>query len=446
MGSSSTDPRGTSRATTPWEPPTEIARDEIVRISDEVLSRPDRPISAREDVFRLEVLGLDWDIGGMVYEPQDPAAIAVGADDRKVGVFLLHGGGSDHRAKDQMGRFLAAKFGYKVATMTYPGHLYLLDPSRDWPGDTLNADGTARTPLWNVDQPITPDQYELVQDRHDPTLRAKYGTLFFLRAKEGTDFYDRTASWPMAFEEAMQAVCRRNFPSPEYSIYAHGHSTGGPFVHMLLQRVDNIAGLVGMESSPFGAIFSRMLQQGWDFPFNQIMVRTWRDIARYAGAEAGDGAARRLPWLMEDVLEAWSRTTNRPGIKAEHLIQFAATGPLGEAARVSARRLGLDESATAALVARFQGYPRELSGPGTRPVPPLLYGINEGSRDHTIDRYRHQLLPALAEIRPAPKARVMLFHAGVHDYERPEEGLPRGTLPAVVELWDRAITSGYYLP
>jgi hypothetical protein len=422
-----------------------MAREEIIRVSEEVLSRPERPISVREDLFRISVLGLDWDIGGMVYEPGDVADMASGADGKNVGIFLLHGGGGDHRGKDAMGRFLASRFGYKVATMTYPGHLYLLDPSRDWPGDTLNGDGTARTPLWNVDQPITPDQYELVQDRADPVLRDKYGTLFFLKAREGTDFYARMAAWPMAFEEAMKEVCRRNFPPADYSIYPHGHSTGGPFVHLLLQRVDNIAGLAGMETSCFGLLSSRSSKQGWPFPFNYMTVRTWRDEARYAGVEAGMAGMRRLPALMEDVFAAWEAGLRRPGFKEQHFVTFAAAGPLGDAARVSARRLGLGKAETAALVERFQGYPRPLPVPDARPVPPLLYGINEGSRDHTIQRYREQLLPALAELSPAPKARLTLFHAGVHNYERPEDGLPMGTLPAVAELWDQAIAGGYYL-
>jgi hypothetical protein len=215
---------------------------------------------------------------------------------------------------------------------------------------------------------------------------------------------------------------------------------------MLLQRVDNIAGLVGMESSPFGTIYGKMLKQGWDFPFNWITVRTWRHIAKYAGAEAEEGADWRLPWLMEDVFEAWDKVKHQPQFKAEYFVTIGAVKPLGEAARATARRLGLDAAATEALVARFQGYPRELSGPGVRPVPPLLYGINAGSRDHTIERYRDLLLPELAAMDPAPKVRVMRFGTGVHNYERAEDGLPRGTLPAVVEMWDRAITGGYYLP
>jgi hypothetical protein len=174
--------------TTAWNPPREISRVQIVSSSDEVLGRPDFPIVDREDIFRIRVLGLDWDIGGKVYEPADPSRIPTGADGKKVGVFLQHGGGGDHRSQEPMARLLAGKFGYKVASMTYPGHLYLLDPSRDWPGDTINPDGTARTPLWQIDRPTSADEYELVQDRSNPVFRAKYGTLFFLKAKGGPSF------------------------------------------------------------------------------------------------------------------------------------------------------------------------------------------------------------------------------------------------------------------
>lgn len=432
-------------ARTVWEPPTHVDRDELVRISAQVLSRPRRHISVREAIFRIRVLGLDWDIGGMVYSPTSDQAVAVGPDRRKVGVFLLHGGGGDHRKKDRMGRFLAATFGYRVATMTYPGNLYLLNESRDWPGDTINPDGSARTPLWKMDEVIGKDQYELIQDRSKPVLRAKYGTIHFLRAREGTPFYHRMASWPAAFEEAMKEVCRRNFPVSEYSIYPHGHSTGGPFVHMLLQRVENIAGLLGMETSQFGFISSQTNNQTWDFPFNYLMVRTWRDIARYAGPGAGMAGIRRLPWLMEDVLHAWEASRRMPSMKVEHFITFAAYAALEAAARVTAARLGLGPAQTQELVERFRGYPRELSGPGTKPLPPLLYGINQGSRDHTADKYRNGLLPALAAMDPGPRARVVVFGAGVHNYERPEEDLPFGTLPVAAEIWDQAIRNGYYV-
>ena len=432
-------------AATTWTPPQQITREEIVRASDDVLARPELPITATEQVFRIRELGLDWDIGGMVYQPEDEANIPTGADGKKVGVFLLHGGAGDHRGKDEMARFLASRFGYKVATMTYPGKLYLLDPSRDWPGDTVNPDGTARTPLWQVDRPITPDQYELIQDRSNPVYRAKWGTMFVLRAKKGTEFHDRMAAWPGAFEAAMVEVCRRNFPSDEFSIYAHGHSTGGPFVHMLLQRVPNIAGLIGMETSPFGHIFAAMLGMQWDYSFDQLVIRTWRHIAKYAGVEAGPEGMWRLPWIMEEVFEKWDRARTQPQFKAEYLVTYGAADALAAAARATAHRLTLNGDETNALVQRFTGYPRELTGPGARPVPPLLYGIAQGSRDHTIERYEQIVLPRLAAIDPAPRAKLVVFRAGVHGYERAEEDLPSGLLPAIASLWDDAIRCGYYV-
>jgi hypothetical protein len=431
--------------TTTWEPPATFSREEIRQASDVVLAMPDLPIKVREDIFRIRVLDLDWDIGGDVFEPEDPTRIARGADGKRVGVFLQHGGGGDHRGQRPMAQLLASKFGFKVASLTYPGHLYLYDESRDWPGDTINPDGTARTPIYNVDTPITPDQYRLVQDRKDPVLRAKYGTLMFLEAKEGTDFYYRLAAWPMLYEEAMRAVCERNFPPGEFSIYLHGHSTGGPLVHMMLQRLENVAGLLGTESSPYGAIFGKMLDQGWPFPFNWITVRTWRDIARYAGPENGQAGLRRLPWLMEEIFERWETQRQAPSIKSQHVIQFAAYHALEAGARVTAERLGMNADETEALVERFVSYPKPLSGPGVRPVPPLLYGVTRGSRDHTEERYRDILLTTLAELNPAPKARLVVWGAGVHGYMKAEEGLPKGIGPAIAKLWNDAIMGGYYL-
>jgi hypothetical protein len=427
-----------------WEPPADVTREAIVAASDVVLARPDLPLDVREEIFRIRVHDLDWDIGGKVYQPMDPDAVPVGPDGKRIGAFLLHGGGGDHRGTEPLALLLAGKLGWKVATMSHPGHLYLHDPSRDWPGDTINPDGTARTPIWCADETITPDQYRPVEDRSDPVFRAKYGTLIFLEAKEGTRFYDRMASWPAAFEEAMIAVCRRSFPADRFSVYAHGHSTGGPFVHLLLQRVENIVGLIGIESTPFGRIMSAMLKQTWPYPFNWITVRTWRDIARYAGPEAGADGMKRLPWLMEDVLAAWELRKPAPNIKAEHVIQFAAYDVLEAAARAAAKRLQLGPEETEALVARYRGYPRELAGPGVKPVPSLLYGITAGSRDHTAERYHGILLPELAKIDPPPKARVVQFLAGVHGYMKPEPGLPSGIGPAVASLWQEAIDHGYY--
>ena len=328
--------------------------------------------------------------------------------------------------------------------MTFPGQLYLPDPSRRWPGDTLRPDGTARTPIWKDGELIGPDEYDLLQERSDPVLRARHGTVFLARAKEGTTFYHRLAAAPMAMEEAMKAVCARNFPVGEYSVYVHGHSTGGPHVHMLLQRVENVAGLVGAESSPFGQIFSRMLNFRWNFAFNYMTVRTWRDIARYRGNEVPLEAVRRLPWLMEDVLEAWEATTHKPNIKFQDLVQFDSADELEHAARAAAARLGLSAAETASLVERYRAYPRPLTGPRARPIPPLLYSITIGSMDHRPERYRDILLPALGGLDPAPKRSLTVFHAGVHDYDKAEPDLPLGVAPAIADLWNAAILQGFY--
>ena len=248
------------------------------------------------------------------------------------------------------------------------------------------------------------------------------------------------------FDDAMAEVCRRYFPPDRYSVYVHGHSTGGPFVHILLQRVENVVGLLGMESSPFGSIYARMLDMSWDAPFTDLTIRTWRHIAKYVGSEAGPEGAWKLPWLMEDVFEAWERSKKQPQFKAEYLVTYGNVEQLGAAAHATAERLGLDADATAALVKRFEGYPMPLAGADARPVPPLLYGIAKGSRDHTIDRYQNVVLPTYLPLDPQPRTALVVFQAGVHGYEKPEEDLPNGVLPAVAQLWDEAIANGYYLP
>src|SRR5215204_4302629 len=185
-----------------WEPPESISREDTIARSDAVLAKPELPLRQIEDIFRISALGLDWDMGVMVYEPKDPAQIARGADGKKIGIFLLHGGSGDFKSMEPMAKLFAEKFGCKAVAMTFPGRLYLDDASRDWPGDTINPDGTVRTPIWCTDSPITPDQYELIKERSNPDDRRRWGTLHFLKAKEGSEFYYRMASWPWAQDEA----------------------------------------------------------------------------------------------------------------------------------------------------------------------------------------------------------------------------------------------------
>ena len=76
---------------------------------------PDIAIDVREDIFRIRELEMDWDIGAVIYQPQDAKRIPSGADGKKAGVFLLHGGVSDFKSVERIARTLPSKFGIKVA-------------------------------------------------------------------------------------------------------------------------------------------------------------------------------------------------------------------------------------------------------------------------------------------------------------------------------------------
>jgi hypothetical protein len=447
-----------------WQPPDNIVREDTIARSEEVLALPDLALRESEDVFRIHALGLDWDLGVMVREPADSTKIARGADGRKIGIFLLHGGSGDYKSMEAMARLFAAKFGCKTVAMTFPGRLYLDDPSRDWPGDTVQPDGTVRTPIWLAGEHIGADQYEVIRDT---SMRLRYGTRTVARAKPGTTFYDRMAAWPVAFEEGMKDAMRRHFPADMFSIYLTGHSTGGPFVFMISQRVSNVAGLIAVENSPFG--FIQEEQHNWSGalgkvegfervaktkaqrsdPFNELYIRTWRDRARYAGPEAlgqeGPQALMRLPWLMEEVFDWWDKTKARPQFKAEYIVTHNIRGSLEAAARAAAARLRMSNDETAALVRHYLGFPFPQTGPDAKPVPPVLFCISKDSRDHSPEVYREVVLPMFAALDPAPKVRVTRWGAGVHTYHKAEAGLPLGIAPPVAGFYVRAIQEGYFL-
>ena len=103
---------------------------------------------------------------------------------------------------------------------------------------------------------------------------------------------------------------------------------------MLSQRIPNMAGVCATEHSPFGYLCCERDKWGGDMgkisgyekvektgkgrtdPFNELYIRTWRDLARYQGPEAlgqeGPAALMRLPAIMEDIFEAWEKAKNRP--------------------------------------------------------------------------------------------------------------------------------------
>ncbi|NNE38452.1 MAG: hypothetical protein HKN08_09115, partial [Gammaproteobacteria bacterium] len=267
-----------------------VSRPELVRGSQEILSRPDIPIESKQVVHRVNVVDMDWDIAASIHQPVDQSKIPVGPDGRKIGLFLLHGGSGDHRSKASFAKMLATKFGVRVVNMSYPGRYNLQAENGDWPGDTIKSDTVVRTPIWKKDELISSEQYEVVQDK-ELERRRRWGTLFLACAKEGTTFYNRMAGWPIAHEKGAAELARIYFPQDEYSIYSHGHSTGGPMTMMLTQHIPNIVGVLGMESSPFGALYGNMtrdiqgISQPWAMPFNCLRIRSWRDHARYYGYE-----------------------------------------------------------------------------------------------------------------------------------------------------------------
>jgi hypothetical protein len=423
-----------------WEPPAVVPREDVIDLHRQVTAMPDIPIDVSENIFRIHELAMDWDVGAVIYQPRDTNRIPIGPDGKKVGVFLLHGGVSDFKSVDRVARTLPSKFGIKVVSMTFPGRFYFLDESRDWPGDVENDDGTARTPLWTKEMRITPDQYTIVQDI---SKREDYGTLISLSAKEGTEFFQRMAAWPAAFEQAIEETARRHLPDGEFSIYIHGHSTGGPFAMMASQRVSNIAGLVGYGSSPFGWMYPLISGDDWQFPFNQLRLRTWRDTARYM-YEGMKNEEIGLPMLIELTFERWESAKKRPNFKAEDFVHKNSTKALEAAARVAAERLKLSHDETGKLVRRYLGYTRELSGPGVKAVPNFLsiHGIN----DDTVTLQRcERSLPLFARLDPAPKVKSISLGAGIHSWGWTNAQLPQGIVTPVAKLWHDAIMSGFFL-
>ena len=312
-----------------YEPPLEVGLADLVAASNDILNRPDIPVRGEqgyiEDIIRFEAAGMQWDVGMSVHEPADPANIATGADGKKIGIFLLHGGSGDFKSMHRQARILSHKLGYKVVSMSYPGRHAFHTESRDWPGKNVNDDGSVRTPIWLRGEEIGRDEYEVI---FDTGQRPRYGTRRLAKAKPGTNFYYRMAAWPLALEAGGIAAMTKHFPADEYSIYVHGHSTGGPLVNMLSQRVSNVAGVLAIENSPFGYIYRQQAAWGGQLgkigeydvpsetillpsrsdPFDELYIRSWRDSARYVGPELlgseGPQALMRLPMVMEDILSS----------------------------------------------------------------------------------------------------------------------------------------------
>lgn len=462
-----------------YQPPEAFNEEQTIEGIRKFMDKPDIELKGGEkryveDIVRVEAVGMEWDLGMSIHEPADPSKIPVGADGKKIGIFLLHGGSGDFKSMHKQADMLARKLGYKVISMSYPGAHAFHTESRDWPGRNVTAYDhhkfslEVRTPIWKRGEMITPDQYEIVKDY---SQRPRYGIRTLARAKPGTNFYYRMAGWPIAFEQGGIAAMRKHFPEGEYTIYLHGHSTGGPFTMMLSQRVPNVAGILAIENSSFGYIYRAQAAWGGQLgkidgfeqaaeevqlesrsdPFNELYIRSWRDDARYVGPELlgqeGPTALMRLPMIMEDILESWGDTQPRPEFKAEYIVTHGIEASLREAATVSAERMKLNKKDTQALIERYLGLSRELSGPGVKPVPPIMFQITAHSRDHSKEVYHEVVIPLFKKMKPAPKVSLTQFAFGTHGYMKGEivKGLDVGVGPAVFQQWDEAIKGGFFL-
>jgi hypothetical protein len=271
---------------------------------------------------------------------------------------------------------------------------------------------------------------------------ARYGTSIFLSAKEGTTFYKRMAGWPVAFEEGLKTAMARHLPVDSYSIYAHGHSTGGPFIHYISQRVDNFKGIVGYGTAQFGYM-NNAAGSAFEYPFNYLRLRTWRDTARYAD-EGFVGKDLSLPQKMELVFAAWDQAKLQPNFKAEDFIHKNSVESLAEGAGVTAQRLGMGDEETQTLVERYIGYTRDLRGPGVKPVPPVLHINGRGDNTVTYERYTQFGKKLYDAMDPPPRTHAILFGAGVHSWGFKDDEIPHGIAPAVIYMWNEAIQEGYF--
>jgi hypothetical protein len=205
-----------------YQPPSDITEEDTQAMIRNFMSRPDIPLKGGdkgyvEDIVRINAVGMDWDIGISVHEPEDSSKIPTGADGKKIGIYLLHGGSGDFKSMQRQAGLLARKLGYKVISMSYPGRHAFHTESRDWPGRNVTAYDhhkyslEVRTPIWLQGEYITRDQYDIVEDHEQ---RPRYGIRTLARAKPGTNFYNRMAGWPIAFERSCASISRRaNTPS-----------------------------------------------------------------------------------------------------------------------------------------------------------------------------------------------------------------------------------------
>jgi hypothetical protein len=116
-----------------WQPPQFISREQCIKDTEEILGKPDLQLKQTEDVFRVNVLGMEWDLGMMVYEPDHAGRIPTGADGKKAGFFLLHGGSGDFRGIERIPSSSPISLDSKLSPGLFPGDSIFPTPTEIGP-------------------------------------------------------------------------------------------------------------------------------------------------------------------------------------------------------------------------------------------------------------------------------------------------------------------------
>lgn len=92
-------------------PPTDITKEDTRAMIRNFMAKPDLETKGErgyvEDILRINAVEMEWDIGMSVHEPVDSTKIPRGADGKKIGIFLLHGGSGDFKSMHRQANLLA---------------------------------------------------------------------------------------------------------------------------------------------------------------------------------------------------------------------------------------------------------------------------------------------------------------------------------------------------
>ncbi|MEE8516734.1 MAG: hypothetical protein V3T02_08870, partial [Alphaproteobacteria bacterium] len=169
------------------------------------------PFTQKDVTTRFNRNGYDWDIQGILYEPETEA-------DRGIAIVMFHGGAGSSYGKDTtpdgrpgLPRVLASQ-GFKVLNLTYPGHYP--------PGGLWKESVAERQPWYLLDHKLSDEE---IQDRN---LKCTFNVIM---------------------QGSAQLV---DLHLAGRKILAHGHSTGGPMAAHLCRFTakTSVIGILGWGS------------------------------------------------------------------------------------------------------------------------------------------------------------------------------------------------------